>query len=167
MSVISIRICRNSAISAKDTDDILIIKSGDGPNVVPVSYNDKDSVKIFNTLMNRSAVEDYLSTVMHVLSYDKEPFVYVQFAFPLFPVVMLRPSQFEDTTVRIQIYKMLNTTFNTWYGEETPARASSEAVTEAAKNFARNATAASDAARDLATAVEEEGWRDRNCYCDY
>jgi hypothetical protein len=115
MSIISLRLCRSGELSKKDTDDLMTIKKGSGPDSVVVIYNDRHSEHIYETTMATSAVEDYLSTVMHVLSYDKEPFVYVQLNFPLFPIVMLKPEQFGASHVRDQIYKMLETTFSTWY----------------------------------------------------
>ena len=114
---IMIRVIRS--LDAKDSDDIIKItpnKATDenGEKLFTVTYNEQYSS--FNTKvkkMDETAVLQYLSNFLRLLTVDEEPFESVQFTFPTLPTVLVTPKNLTSQT-RELVYETVETMVANW-----------------------------------------------------
>jgi hypothetical protein len=114
---IMIRVIRS--MEATDSDDVIKItpKKGtdeNGEKLFTITYNDQDSsVNTKMKKMDESAVLQYLSNFLRLLTVDEEPFESVQFTFPTLPTVLVTPKNLTSQT-RDLVYDTVETMVANW-----------------------------------------------------
>jgi hypothetical protein len=114
---IMIRVIR--CLEATDSDDVIKItpKAATGENgekLFTITYNDQDSsVNTKMKKMDESAVLQYLSNFLRLLTVDEEPFESVQFTFPTLPTVLVTPKNLTSQT-RELVYETVETMVANW-----------------------------------------------------
>ena len=114
---IMIRVIRS--MEAKNSDDVVKItpKKATGENgekLFTITYNDQDSsVNTKMKKMDESAVLQYLSNFLRLLTIDEEPFESVQFTFPTLPTVLVTPKNLTSQT-RELVYETVETMVANW-----------------------------------------------------
>ena len=114
---IMIRVIRS--LEANDRDDVIKItpkKATDenGEKLFTITYNDQDSS--FSTKvkkMDETAILQYLSNFLRLLTVDEEPFESVQFTFPTLPTVLVTPKNLTSQT-RELVYETVETMVANW-----------------------------------------------------
>ena len=104
-STITFQMIRDTKDNTKD--DTITIKQTDQDDIISLCYKDRLSSSQHEVYMNKVRVSDYCLSLFHILSYDTDPFKYVQVNFPAFPSVLLEPKALQYESLRTRLQSML------------------------------------------------------------
>ena len=104
-STITFQMIRDTKDNTKD--DTITIKQTDQDDIISLCYKDRLSSSQHEVYMNKDRVSDYCLSLFHILSYDTDPFKYVQVNFPAFPSVLLEPKALQYESLRTRLQSML------------------------------------------------------------
>ena len=91
----------------KNKDDMITIKQTDQDDIISLCYKDRLSSSQHEVYMNKKQVGEYCVSLFHILSYDTDPFKFVQVNFPAFPCVLLEPKDLQYESLRTRLQSML------------------------------------------------------------
>ena len=104
-TTITFQMIRDTKDNTKD--DTITIKQTDQDDIISLCYKDRLSSSQHEVYMNKDCVSDYCLSLFHILSYDTDPFKYVQVNFPAFPSVLLEPKALQYESLRTRLQSML------------------------------------------------------------
>ena len=91
----------------KTNDDFIIVKQTHEYDIVHLCYKDRVSGTQHEVRMTKDRLSEYCISLFHILSYDNDPFKFVQVNFPAFPSVLLNIKDLEYESLRERIQSML------------------------------------------------------------
>jgi hypothetical protein len=98
-----------------NNDDVLKIRPDeDNEGVYTVTYEDKNSKHKYEFTADWEHVEKYVSEVLTMLHYDEEPFFNVQFQFPSYPIIVVKPSQLKNDEFMDTIWNVFESISEDW-----------------------------------------------------
>ena len=118
---ITFQLVRDKDDSSKD--DLITIRQTTDSDIIFLSYKDRKSNSFHEVRMTRNMMSEYCISLFHILSYDEDPFIYIQVNFPAFPSILLKNDDLESYSLRDRLQGML------WFTMDQSFNSMEEGVT--------------------------------------
>ena len=112
----SIRLLRNTAVNAKDTDDSISIERIGA--YIRIKYMDSFSNIIQRLYVSADDFPRYISTIGTFYLKDTDPYKAIQFNFPGFPMIMLDSTNLANKKTQDALLDAAYLTSASWFSDE-------------------------------------------------
>jgi hypothetical protein len=110
-SSITIQLIRNS--NNKKNDDTITIRPTSTEDVVYLRYQDSAIESKHEMRLTNDDLCHYFVSLFHVMSYDTDPFEFVQINCPAFPCILLSVKDLGYESLRLRLQSMIQFTLRT------------------------------------------------------